>query len=224
MSATVLLPKRLPETNGGTVMLPRISRLTVKDYTAWHSRISNLIFFGLLMGIGAILGVVTTLNTVINPEVIWLSSVETNSKTTAADDDSFEDKQELPSSNDLPMFDLMPYPVDLSSLSDVYHDMSDAELLWRASVDGMRHPRAESFAPKVAYLFLTRGPLPLAPLWERYFEGHEDLYSIYIHAHPNYLPNFRPDSVFYRRNIPSKVQFFNLQSSHQTRSQVISSR
>jgi len=206
MSAAELLPKW--SSPDGIAMLTRSRtiparvlsfRLTVKEYSTWHSRISNLIFFSLLMSIGAILCVTTTVRYMVNPEAIWLSSVGANST-------AFKDKQELPSSNDLSMFDLMPYPVDLSELSDVYHDMSDAELLWRASADGMRHQRGEGVAPKVAYLFLTRGPLPLEPLWERYFEGHEDLYSIYIHAHPNFLPNFRPDSVFYRRNIPSKVR------------------
>ncbi|CAI5477791.1 unnamed protein product, partial [Closterium sp. Yama58-4] len=35
---------------------------------------------------------------------------------------------------------------------------------------------------KIAFLFMTRGPLPLAPLWEKFFKGHEGRYSIYIHA------------------------------------------
>eukprot|EP00475_Leptophrys_vorax_P006554 TRINITY_DN14068_c0_g1_i1.p1 TRINITY_DN14068_c0_g1~~TRINITY_DN14068_c0_g1_i1.p1 ORF type:complete len:453 (-),score=7.86 TRINITY_DN14068_c0_g1_i1:140-1498(-) len=35
---------------------------------------------------------------------------------------------------------------------------------------------------KIAFMFLTRGPLPLAPLWARFFEGHEGRYSVYIHV------------------------------------------
>ncbi|CAI5963568.1 unnamed protein product, partial [Closterium sp. NIES-64] len=31
-------------------------------------------------------------------------------------------------------------------------------------------------------MFLTRGPLPLAPLWERFFRGARGHFSIYIHA------------------------------------------
>lgn len=37
-------------------------RVSMKDYAAWHSRISNLIFFCILLGTGAVFGVITTLN------------------------------------------------------------------------------------------------------------------------------------------------------------------
>uniref|UniRef100_A0A0E0D656 Uncharacterized protein n=1 Tax=Oryza meridionalis TaxID=40149 RepID=A0A0E0D656_9ORYZ len=87
----------------------------------------------------------------------------------------------------------------------VEHAMADGELLWRASfvprVPGYPYRRV----PKVAFMFLTRGPLPLAPLWERFFRGHDGLYSVYVHALPSYRANFTTDSVFYRRQIPSKV-------------------
>jgi hypothetical protein len=83
--------------------------------------------------------------------------------------------------------------------------MTDEELLWRASFA----PRVRGYpfrrVPKVAFMFLTRGPLPLAPLWERFFRGHEGRYSIYVHALPSYHANFTSESVFYRRQIPSKV-------------------
>ncbi|CAI5535728.1 unnamed protein product [Closterium sp. Naga37s-1] len=36
--------------------------------------------------------------------------------------------------------------------------------------------------PKIAFLFLTRGPLPLRPLWEEFFRGNMDWASIYVHA------------------------------------------
>lgn len=54
-------------------------------------------------------------------------------------------------------------------------------------------------------MFMTRGQLPFAPLWERYFRGHEQLYSIYIHAPPDYVPTLAPSSPFFGRFIPSKV-------------------
>jgi hypothetical protein len=83
--------------------------------------------------------------------------------------------------------------------------MTDEELLWRASFA----PRARGYpfrrVPKVAFMFLAHGPLPLAPLWERFFRGHEGRYSIYVHTMPAYRANFTADSVFYRRQIPSKV-------------------
>jgi hypothetical protein len=87
----------------------------------------------------------------------------------------------------------------------VRHNMTDEELLWRASFA----PRVREYpfprVPKVAFMFLTRGPLPLAPLWERFFRGHEGRYSIYVHALPSYHANFTSESVFYQRQIPSKV-------------------
>jgi len=88
------------------------------------------------------------------------------------------------------------------------HAMTDEELLWLASYA----PRARAGSgypfrrvPKVAFMFLTHGPLPLAPLWERFFRGNEGRYSIYVHTMPLYRANFTADSVFYRRQIPSQV-------------------
>ncbi|MQL73309.1 hypothetical protein Taro_005651 [Colocasia esculenta] len=36
--------------------------------------------------------------------------------------------------------------------------------------------------PKIAFLFLTPGTLPFERLWEKFFLGHEDRFSIYVHA------------------------------------------
>ncbi|CAO1943460.1 unnamed protein product [Urochloa humidicola] len=84
------------------------------------------------------------------------------------------------------------------------HSMSDPELFWRASMV----PRAEEYpfqrVPKVAFLFLTRGPLPFAPLWERFFRGHDGLYSVYVHALPGYAGRYRRSSPFHGRQIPSR--------------------
>lgn len=86
-------------------------------------------------------------------------------------------------------------------------DEDDEELFRRASFV----PRVEEFrhyhVPKVAFMFLTKGPLPLAPLWEKFFEGSEGLYSIYVHSHPSYNDSVSINSVFYGRRIPSKVSF-----------------
>ncbi|KAG1348153.1 glycosyltransferase BC10 [Cocos nucifera] len=85
------------------------------------------------------------------------------------------------------------------------HNISDEELFWRASFAPQVKTYPFKRVPKVAFMFLTRGPLPLSPLWEKFFEGHEELYSIYIHSLPDYRPDFPPSSVFYKRQIPSKV-------------------
>ncbi|XP_019164618.1 PREDICTED: uncharacterized protein LOC109160829 [Ipomoea nil] len=95
---------------------------------------------------------------------------------------------------------------DWVSPKDVWHSMSDQELLWRASMA----PRIAEYpfnrTAKVAFMFLARGSLPLAPLWEMFFRGHEGLFSIYLHVSPQFTYNEPPQSsVFYKRRIPSKA-------------------
>ncbi|KAE9449465.1 hypothetical protein C3L33_18635, partial [Rhododendron williamsianum] len=90
----------------------------------------------------------------------------------------------------------------LKEHTGLMHNMSDDQLLRRASTSG---PRIQEFhAPKVAFMFLARGPLPLAPLWELFFRGHEGLYTIYVHSHPSYTESLPETSVFYGRRIPSQ--------------------
>ncbi|KAL0429883.1 UNVERIFIED_CONTAM: hypothetical protein Sradi_0614300 [Sesamum radiatum] len=90
--------------------------------------------------------------------------------------------------------------------------MNDTELFWRASFV----PKIEKYpfdrTPKIAFMFLTRGPLPLAPLWEKFLKGKEKLYSIYIHSLPSYQPEFLPSSAFYGRQIPSQVAEWGMMS------------
>ncbi|KAG9160039.1 hypothetical protein Leryth_005769 [Lithospermum erythrorhizon] len=85
------------------------------------------------------------------------------------------------------------------------HDMTDEELSWRASFlpTILNYPFKQT--PKVAFMYLSRGDMPLAPLWERFFAGHEGLYSIYVHTQPFYNGNAPPNSVFHNRRIPSKA-------------------
>ncbi|KAK3037367.1 hypothetical protein RJ639_030465 [Escallonia herrerae] len=84
------------------------------------------------------------------------------------------------------------------------HDMKDEELLWRASMVPRIRYHPFNYVPKVAFMFLTKGDLPLAPLWERFFRGHEGLYSIYVHCQPSFNGTFPEESVFRGRRIPSK--------------------
>ncbi|KAK3140335.1 hypothetical protein QOZ80_5AG0399510 [Eleusine coracana subsp. coracana] len=90
--------------------------------------------------------------------------------------------------------------------ASAWHNLSDEELLWAASwrPSVARYPYRR--VPKVAFMFLTRGPLPLAPLWERFFAGGDRRrFSVYVHSTPGYRPDFPPESVFYRRQVPSQV-------------------
>ncbi|XP_058191375.1 glycosyltransferase BC10-like [Rhododendron vialii] len=96
--------------------------------------------------------------------------------------------------------------------TDLLHNMTDTELFWRVSCVPQIKEYPFARVPKIAFLFLTRGPLPLAPLWERFFEGHEGLYSIYIHALPSYQLNFSSSSVFYQRQIPSQLTEWGMMS------------
>lgn len=87
----------------------------------------------------------------------------------------------------------------------VMHDMNDEELVWRASVIPKIHEYPFDRVPKVAFLFLVRGPVPLAPLWHKFFKGHKGYYSIYVHSNPSYNGSNTENPVFHGRRIPSKV-------------------
>jgi Core-2/I-Branching enzyme len=89
--------------------------------------------------------------------------------------------------------------------SNLIHSMTDKQLLWRASFMPTMKNYPFKRIHKIAFMFLTRGPLPLAPLWEKFFKGHDGFYSIYVHALPSYIANFTSGSVFYHRFILSKV-------------------
>lgn len=92
-----------------------------------------------------------------------------------------------------------------STTSPLLHNMDDDELFWRASFVPKIKEYPFDRVPKVAFMFLTKGPIPLGPLWELFFKGHEGLYNIYIHPHPSYNDSIPKDSVFHQRRIPSKV-------------------
>lgn len=89
--------------------------------------------------------------------------------------------------------------------NNLTHRMSDDELFWRASMVPIKEEYPYKRVPKVAFMFLTRGPLPMLPLWERFFNGHEKLFSVYVHALPGYILNVTNTSAFYQRQIPSQV-------------------
>lgn len=90
--------------------------------------------------------------------------------------------------------------------SNVMHDMSDEELVWRASMV----PKIEEFpgkrrAPKIAFMFLIRNSVLFEALWDKFFQGNEGLYSIYVHSDHYNNESFTESSLFRDRRIPSKV-------------------
>ncbi|KAH6822584.1 Core-2/I-branching beta-1 [Perilla frutescens var. hirtella] len=101
--------------------------------------------------------------------------------------------------------------VELQKPPRLMHGMSDEELLWRASMA----PKIEEFpferVPKIAFMFLTRGEVVMAPLWEKFFKGNQGLYSIYVHSDPSFNGSEKEGSVFRGRRIASKeVQWGNV--------------
>ncbi|XP_043702458.1 glycosyltransferase BC10-like [Telopea speciosissima] len=90
--------------------------------------------------------------------------------------------------------------------TSLMHNMDDKELFAKALLGRIDEvlPHEEK-KPKVAFMFLTKGPLPFAPLWEKFFKGYDGLYSIYVHPDPSFNESAVPEnSVFYRRRIPSQ--------------------
>lgn len=70
----------------------------------------------------------------------------------------------------------------------------------------LSHPKEESRPlPKIAFLFLTPGSLPFQHLWERFFTGHEEKYSIYVHSSKRISVNTEwRTPIFVNRDIPSQ--------------------
>ncbi|CDY20644.1 BnaC08g14140D [Brassica napus] len=87
---------------------------------------------------------------------------------------------------------------------EVRHRMSDDELFWRASMVPVKEEYPYDRVPKVAFMFLARGPLPMLPLWEKFFRGNEKYLSVYVHTPPGYDMNVSSDSPFYDRQVPSQ--------------------
>ncbi|KAG2333819.1 hypothetical protein Bca52824_004999 [Brassica carinata] len=108
-------------------------------------------------------------------------------------------------------------------LQVLQHNMTDQELFTRVSSlssssppssswFGWRYNHDEKMVVKVAFMFLTGGRLPLAPLWDKFFEGHEGFYSIYVHTNPSFQDYYPETSVFYLRRIPSQAVYWGTSS------------
>ncbi|KAL0350315.1 UNVERIFIED_CONTAM: Glycosyltransferase BC10 [Sesamum radiatum] len=108
----------------------------------------------------------------------------------------------------------MPIDVSLGNNQTfgLMHNMSDDELLLRASKVAGIDQDIPGKQQKVAFMFLTSGPLPLSPFWDRFFKGHEGMYSVYVHSHPSYNYSVPPDSAFYGRRIPSQPVYWGTMS------------
>ncbi|XP_074575782.1 glycosyltransferase BC10-like [Curcuma longa] len=99
-------------------------------------------------------------------------------------------------------------PKRLHSIPDC-DEMYDLALFRRAtlaSAGGAGGLRRRAVAtPKIAFMFLTNSDLFFAPLWERFFRGHEQLFNVYIHADPSVRLLLPPTPSFRGRFIPAKA-------------------
>jgi len=145
-------------------------------------KLSSLLFFCVFLGAGVLGGVVVSLHMMgfLKTQGLYFSHFYSA----------------MPESN---VISRTRYEVSLPK------NMPDEELLWRASMAPMRPGNPFGRTPKIAFMFLCVGPLPLAPVWEQFFLGHRGLYSIYVHAHPDFVPEIQPSSVFYGRHVSSQV-------------------
>ncbi|CAI5989477.1 unnamed protein product [Closterium sp. NIES-65] len=96
----------------------------------------------------------------------------------------------------------------LDMIRDLELSRADREMLhvlrrfrWQREELALQVPRRER---KVAFMFLTKGAVPLAPLWERFFKGHEGRYSIYVHASPDYTFPKNASTLFSNNTIRSE--------------------
>ncbi|KAI4331495.1 hypothetical protein MLD38_029681 [Melastoma candidum] len=91
------------------------------------------------------------------------------------------------------------------NLPDVSRYMDDRELLRMASAAPRTLEKTSPNVPKVAFMFLVRGGVPLAPLWDEFFHGYQGKYSVYVHSSPGFELTAPSTSAFHGRNIPSKA-------------------
>ncbi|XP_047306505.1 glycosyltransferase BC10-like [Impatiens glandulifera] len=94
-------------------------------------------------------------------------------------------------------------PTMIIEKENVMHSMEDKELFLRASsiLPKIDHKFGVG---KVAFMYLTRGPLPFSPLWEKFFRGNEGMYSIYVHPDPSYNESITQGNVFFGTRVPSQ--------------------
>lgn len=181
------------EDNSNSSLLPRYQA----NKREWPQKLLRCLLVFMLLGSGVIIGVVVSshltyyLGTKEKSYMMFYPPLKSPSPPCIAKRE--DEKAKMPLKLD-----------DWIKPSSPGHNMTDEELLWRASMVPMRKEYPFR-VPKVAFMFLTRGAIPLMPLWEKFFRGYEGLYSIYVHSLPDYKLQTSPSSAFYRRQIPSKV-------------------
>ncbi|CAN8234985.1 unnamed protein product [Cochlearia groenlandica] len=155
----------------------------------------NLVLCSILIGFGFGLGFIVNFrvrNVSFTPQLFRLSSPPPLSSSTLSPPPQTQPEKRV----------FKKETVAVEETENVMHNMTEEELLRRAS----KIQETKKKTKKVAFMFLTRGKLPLVKLWERFFKGHKGLFTIYVHtSDPYYVDDETLEtSPFYRRRIPSK--------------------
>ncbi|EOY02475.1 hypothetical protein QUC31_018158 [Theobroma cacao] len=74
------------------------------------------------------------------------------------------------------------------------------------SLASLRHRFAVK--PKIAFLFIARNRLPLDMVWDAFFKGEDNRFSIYVHSRPGFLFNKATtrSSYFLNRQVNDSIQ------------------
>jgi len=112
--------------------------------------------------------------------------------------------------NPCDLFGAKVCPDSLFSQPPPTRPLTDEEMVSRVMAQDILSKRPRKYAkPKIAFLFLTAGPLPFEQVWEKFFEGHAGYYSIYVHASKRAeLHSVWNSSIFIDREIRSKEVFW----------------
>ena len=105
---------------------------------------------------------------------------------------------------------LNPHGDNLAAHGPAWHNLTDEQLLFRSSAMPYLPEHYQRGTPKLALLYLTRGPLPLAPVWDQWLKGQDGLYSLYVHPAPGFKYGTEVADVFRGREIPSQVNAYSL--------------
>ena len=83
--------------------------------------------------------------------------------------------------------------------AQLLQDAVDAAAWTSSSSSSSSIGSSSTLVPRIAFLFLVRGPIPFEPLWEKFFSGNEGKYTLYVHAAPGY--RFPNTSLFFQKEI-----------------------
>ncbi|CAA2969152.1 uncharacterized protein LOC111403828 [Olea europaea subsp. europaea] len=82
-------------------------------------------------------------------------------------------------------------------------ELTDDEIASRVVIrDVLDTPPVIPQTPKIAFMFLTPGALPFEKLWDKFFQGHEGKFSVYVHASKDKPVHF--SRYFFNREIRSE--------------------